>query len=167
MYRFFPYFLGLCAALSSFAHPGAGHNHPPLPAEVSHPTHDLRIEVMDGPNPWTERGFNNDPHNFQFAVISDNTGGMRPGIVEIAVDKLNLMQPEFVMSVGDLIEGYTEDLDRLVFEWDEFDAKIEPLDMRFFYVPGNHDMTNDVILIMHEVKLFIFRCIASLPSCFC
>ena len=89
-----------------------------LSETLSHPTHDIRIEITDGPTPWTERGFKNDPNNFQFAVISDNTGGMRPGIIEAAVEKLNLLQPEFVMSVGDLIEGYTEDLNRLVYEWD-------------------------------------------------
>ncbi len=33
---------------------------------------------------------------------------MRPGIFESAVEKLNLMQPEFVMSVGDLVQGHGE-----------------------------------------------------------
>ncbi|MEO0511032.1 MAG: metallophosphoesterase [Verrucomicrobiota bacterium] len=122
-------------------------------ASTKHETHDIRIEVMDGPNPWTERPFVNNPRDFQFAVISDNTGGMRPGVIETAVEKLNLLQPEFVMSVGDLIEGYTEDIDRLVFEWDEFDAKIEPLEMRFFYIPGNHDMTNEVMAKLWEERL--------------
>ncbi|MEM7673988.1 MAG: metallophosphoesterase [Verrucomicrobiota bacterium] len=145
--------LVLCAGLTAYGHPAENHATPSFRLEASHPSHDIRIEVMDGPNPWTDRAFKNDPRDFQFAVISDNTGGMRPGIVEIAVEKLNLLQPEFVMSVGDLIEGYTEDLDRLVFEWDEFDAKIEPLDMRFFYVPGNHDMTNDVMAKLWEERL--------------
>ena len=136
-----------------FAHPSGDHAHTPLGPQISHPAHDIRIEVTDGPTPWTRKGFKNDPREFQFAVIADNTGSMRPGIVETAVEKLNLLQPEFVMSVGDLIEGYTEDLDRLVFEWDEFDAKIAPLDMRFFYVPGNHDMTNDVMAKLWEERL--------------
>ena len=85
-------------------------------------------------------------------MISDNTGGMRPGIVEIAVDKLNLLQPEFVMSVGDLIEGYNEDVNILNFEWDEFNQKIKPLNMRFFYIPGNHDITNRVMAELWEQR---------------
>ncbi len=59
------------------------------------------------------------------------------------IEKLNLMQPEFVMSVGDLIEGYSEDTARLQAEWDEFEGFIDHLEMPFFYVPGNHDKTND------------------------
>ncbi len=52
--------------------------------------------------------FRDDPDNFQFAIISDLTGSYRPGIFDDAVKKLNLLEPEFVMSVGDLIQGYTE-----------------------------------------------------------
>ena len=52
--------------------------------------------------------FRSDPDNFQFAIISDLTGGYRQGIFDDAVKKLNLLEPEFVMSVGDLIQGYTE-----------------------------------------------------------
>jgi hypothetical protein len=52
------------------------------------------------------------------------------------------MQPEFVISVGDLIEGYTEDKDKLTGEWDEFRRYVGQLQMPFFYVPGNHDMAN-------------------------
>jgi len=62
-----------------------------------------------------------------------------------AVNKLNLLQPEFVMSVGDLIEGYTEDQAQLDFEWDEFNGFIDQLEMPFFYLAGNHDITNQVM----------------------
>src|SRR5579863_6918860 len=64
---------------------------------------------VDGKNPWTNLGFNNQQRNFQFAIITDRTGGHRPGVFAAAVQKINLMQPEFVISVGDLIEGYSED----------------------------------------------------------
>ena len=35
----------------------------------------------------------------------DLTGGERPNIYASAVKKLNLLRPEFVMSVGDLVVG--------------------------------------------------------------
>ena len=57
-------------------------------------------------NPWNHLELNNDPDHFQFAIVSDRAGGHRPGVFMDAVNKLNLLQPEFVMSVGDLIEGY-------------------------------------------------------------
>lgn len=49
------------------------------------------------------------------------------------------------MSVGDLIEGYTEDVDQVNREWDEFEGFIAELEAPFFYLPGNHDITNKVM----------------------
>ena len=92
--------------------------------------------------PWTELGFLNDPNNFQFAIVADLTGGYRSGVFEDAAKKINLMQPEFVLSVGDLIEGYTEDRDTIDDQWAEFEKRIAPLGMKFFFVPGNHDLSN-------------------------
>lgn len=105
----------------------------------------LEIIVPDGPKPWTSLDLNNDPGNFQFAIVTDRTGGRRPGIFMEGVKRLNLLQPEFVMSVGDLIDGYTEDEAQLLREWEEFDGFIDQLEMPFFYVPGNHDITNKVM----------------------
>ncbi len=93
-------------------------------------------------NPWTDLDLNNDNKNFQFAIVTDRTGGHRPGIFEKGVEKLNLLQPEFVVSVGDLIEGGTEDPGRLALEWSEFQRMVGNLEMPFFYVPGNHDISN-------------------------
>lgn len=104
----------------------------------------LSIHEESGPNPWTHLRLNNNPANFQFAIVTDRTGGVRPGIFEDAVRKLNLLQPEFVMSVGDLIMGYTHDRAVLDRQWDEFESFVNSLQMPFFYVPGNHDVTNDV-----------------------
>ncbi|GAH72348.1 unnamed protein product, partial [marine sediment metagenome] len=48
--------------------------------------------------PWTHLNFRNDPNAFQFAIVSDRTGGHRAGAFPEAVRKLNLLQPEFVLS---------------------------------------------------------------------
>lgn len=105
----------------------------------------LDIEIPEGPRPWSSLELNNSSDRFQFAIVTDRTGGHRPGVFMKGVRALNLLQPEFVMSVGDLIEGYTEDLEELDRQWDEFDGFIAQLDMPFFYVPGNHDITNKVM----------------------
>ncbi len=101
--------------------------------------------AIENERPWTEPGFLNDPDNFQFAIIADLHGGYRPGIFEDAVKKINLMQPEFVLSVGDLIAGYTEDEKIIDGQWAEFEKRLAPLGMKFFFVPGNHDITNLVM----------------------
>ncbi len=95
-------------------------------------------------NPWTGLKPNADPDSFQFAVVSDRTGGHRPKIFTRAVERINLLQPEFVVSVGDLIEGYTTKPEQLNKEWDEFGGMTAKFQMPFFYVPGNHDLTNNV-----------------------
>ncbi|MCL4785856.1 MAG: metallophosphoesterase [Verrucomicrobia bacterium] len=102
-------------------------------------------QVTSADKPWTRLNFNNDPANFQFIVVSDRTGGVRPGVFEEAVRKINLLQPEFVMSVGDLIMGNTTNLARIDAEWREFIGFVERLEMPFFYVPGNHDITNPIM----------------------
>jgi hypothetical protein len=95
--------------------------------------------------PVTEKPYNSDDDIFRFAIVSDRTGGMQAGIFKQAIDKVDLMQPEFVVSVGDLIDGYTEDPKIWNAQWDEFDAIVDKLDMPFYYVPGNHDTSNKLL----------------------
>ncbi|MBN1844763.1 MAG: metallophosphoesterase [Sedimentisphaerales bacterium] len=87
-----------------------------------------------------------DPNRFHFVVIADRTGGHRPGVFAGAIHKVNLLQPEFVVCIGDLIEGYTTDPNRIEQQWSEFERIIEPLEMPFYYLPGNHDISNPVML---------------------
>jgi len=99
-----------------------------------------------GARPWTSEDFENDPEEFQFAVIGDRTGGADPqGIFMRAMDQLNLLQPEFVINVGDLIEGYADDEATAAAQWDEAEDIIEKLKMPFFYTVGNHDLGNDTM----------------------
>jgi len=106
---------------------------------------DFAPDVETEKKPWTSLDALNNPDAFQFAIVTDRTGGHRDGIFEDGVKKLNLLQPEFVMSVGDLIEGYTEDLAEIDKQWVEFTGFTAQLEMPFFYVPGNHDISNNVM----------------------
>jgi hypothetical protein len=112
------------------------------PAEFgAGPQSTLQVQ-SESRNPWTHLRLNNDPLEFQFAVISDRTGGHREKIFSRAVEQLNLLQPEFVLSVGDLVEGYTGDRDKIAAQWKEFQDFTSRLQMPFFYVVGNHDIAN-------------------------
>ena len=102
----------------------------------------MRHDVQTAAKPWTHTTFCDDPQAFHFAVMSDRTGGHRLGVFEGAVDKVNLLQPEFVICIGDLIEGYTEDPALLSAERQELDRTVGCLDAPFFHVPGNHDVSN-------------------------
>lgn len=94
----------------------------------------------------TDRPVNNAEGVFRFAILPDRSGGMRPGVFESAVAKLNLLQPEFVLSTGDLIDGYTLEPKVWNAQWDEFERIVARLEMPFHYVPGNHDISNPLLL---------------------
>lgn len=95
--------------------------------------------------PRTDKAFLDDPDNFHFAIVGDRTGGHRPGVFEHAMQQINWMQPEFVINVGDLVEGYTHDEAQMNKEWQEVNGMIDSLQMPFFYVVGNHDLSNDAM----------------------
>jgi hypothetical protein len=125
--------LGLCALLLLSAAIGWSRQ------RANRPDLDFALEKQ---NPVTHLKLNNAPDLFRFAIVSDRTGGHRARIFSQAVEQLNLLQPEFVVSVGDLIEGYTESKEQVLREWREFQNYTSRLQMPFFYVPGNHDITN-------------------------
>lgn len=105
-------------------------------------------DVTSDPTPWSSEAFNNADNKFTFAIISDLYGGERAGVFEVAVEQLNLLQPEFILSVGDLIDGGTEDREQLTKEWEHFDRRVNKAQAPFFHLGGNHDLTN---VVMREV----------------
>jgi len=121
--------------------------------------HSVRSEAK----PWTHSGFDNDEEKFTFAIFSDLTGGEREGIFEVAVAQLNLLRPELILSVGDLIEGGTTDRARLESEWDSFDQRAGQARAPVFYAGGNHDLTNPEMWAVWEERYgrryyhFVFR----------
>jgi hypothetical protein len=114
------------------------------PAGDSAPAPGFRVQ-QEKRNPWNHLRLNNDPSVLRFAIVTDRTGGARPGVFERAVEQLNWLQPEFVVSVGDLIQGGTTDPKKIDQSWREFNALVARLEMPFFYVPGNHDIGNQVM----------------------
>ncbi len=102
--------------------------------------------------PDTDRPFHNGPGVFRFAIVADRTAAPRPGVFEDAVGKVVQLQPEFVFSVGDLIGGYTRDPARAHAEWDAMESIIGRLPMKFFYVAGNHDISNPEMLAVWKER---------------
>jgi Icc-related predicted phosphoesterase len=84
--------------------------------------------------------------SLRFIIIGDRTGGNVPDIYEEIVAEVERLKPDFVMTVGDMIEGYTADTVRLNNQWDEYKSIISKLSMPIYYTPGNHDITTDAAL---------------------
>lgn len=98
--------------------------------------------VISDAKPWSSETFRNNPENFQFVIIGDRTGGANAEhTFALAMNQINLLQPEFVINVGDLIEGYPEDRADLNGMWDEADDLLGKIDMPFFKTIGNHDVS--------------------------
>ncbi|MBO9453154.1 metallophosphoesterase [Tropicibacter sp. R16_0] len=93
--------------------------------------------------PWTEELKPNGTSDLTFILHSDLTGGERPGIFELAARQMALLRPEFVISVGDLIEG-GGDRDDLISEWESFDARAALIGAPYVHVGGNHDLSSAV-----------------------
>jgi predicted phosphodiesterase len=83
----------------------------------------------------------------RFVVMGDNRpqwGGddiVTPSpMYQRAIDEVNLLQPEFVIIVGDLIYGYSSDMELIEREWEAFDEATARFEMPVYLVAGNHDI---------------------------
>ncbi len=78
---------------------------------------------------------------FQFIVYGDRTGGVPEGlrVLEQAVVDTNLLDPDLVMTVGDLVQGYN-DTPQWTEQMTEFKGIMDGLNMKWFPVAGNHDV---------------------------
>jgi hypothetical protein len=112
----------------------------------------FKHEDFMGAKPWNHERFQEDPDQFTFAITSDLYGGIRPGVFEVAIEQLNLLRPELIMTVGDLIDGGTEDTAQLNKEWREFDNKASKALAPLFHVGGNHDLTNTTMRNVWEQR---------------
>ena len=97
-----------------------------------------------GPAPWSHRNFQDDPGDFRFAIVPDRGGGDYRGAFTNALRCADLMHPAFVMTVGDLINGFAGSLDGFRRQQGELTNFVSKVRAPFFYTVGNHDININV-----------------------
>jgi len=80
----------------------------------------------------------------RIVILGDRTGGHIPGYFVDVIREVELLKPDYVLTVGDMVEGYSDNRDHILKEWDEFDSIIAPLDMPVYFTAGNHDIWSDL-----------------------
>jgi predicted phosphodiesterase len=88
-------------------------------------------------------------NNFRFAILGDRTGGAQPQIYGRVWREVDLLHPDFVINVGDTIQG--RDDETALSQWTE----LRPIWARYghyplYFTPGNHDVWSDFSRDLYE-----------------
>jgi hypothetical protein len=80
--------------------------------------------------------------DLRIAILPDRTTGSAWGLEYLvrAVEDLNRLSPDAVISIGDMIQGYTRSVEQWDREVREFKAISEQLTMPFYPIVGNHEV---------------------------
>lgn len=107
----------------------------------------LRPEFVEG-TPLRDGAWPSEEGKFSFVVFGDRTGSDATEwpVFDRAVEEANLLRPDFVIMVGDLIEGYSVDPAEIRGEWADFWEHTGKLEAPFLFLPGNHDISNPDML---------------------
>lgn len=88
-------------------------------------------------------------NDFRFSIIGDRTGGATPEVYGRVWREVDLLHPDFVVNVGDTIEGGNDATAER--EWSD----LRPVWHRYqhyplYFTPGNHDVFSDTSRQLYE-----------------
>jgi predicted phosphodiesterase len=95
------------------------------------------------------RALSEPKNDFRFSILGDRTGGAAPQIYGRVWREVDLLHPDFVVNVGDTIEGTSDAAAQR--QWNE----LRPLWQRYkhyplYFTPGNHDIWSDFSRSIYE-----------------
>jgi hypothetical protein len=88
-------------------------------------------------------------NDFRFSILGDRTGGAQPEIYGRVWREVDMLHPDFVVNVGDTIQGGKDEL--APGQWQE----LRPIWERYshyplYFTPGNHDVFSDTSRALYE-----------------
>lgn len=86
----------------------------------------------------------------RFAIIGDRTGNAQAGVYEQIVSEVQALKPDFVLTVGDMIEGPARDTIEISERWQEYKSLISALSIPVYYTPGNNDIWDDASHLFYQ-----------------
>lgn len=118
------------------------HTHHHHPHNPPHPTTQDSSRFVTSRSSDIQLALPEEKEAFNFVVFGDRTSGQPSGvnILAEAVRDVNLLEPDFVITVGDLIQGYN-DTPKWMEQMTEYKAIMAKLLCPWFPVAGNHDVT--------------------------
>ncbi|MCD4690027.1 metallophosphoesterase [bacterium] len=81
--------------------------------------------------------------SYRMVILSDRTGGHQEGVYPSIIREINLLKPDIIITVGDQIEGYGDDMEAVSAEWDTVLAMLDELEAPVYLTAGNHDIWSD------------------------
>jgi len=78
------------------------------------------------------------PNDFRFSILGDRTGDAQPGVYEQVWSELDALHPDFVINVGDTIQGGNDGT--AASEWNALRPLWDRYRNRIYFTPGNHDI---------------------------
>jgi len=90
---------------------------------------------------------------FTFAVLGDRTGSAREGVFEQVVEDMGFLRPDIILTVGDLIQGYSSDSAEVESQWDYTLDLMESIGIEYHLTPGNHDIWSEESQAIYERRV--------------
>jgi len=90
------------------------------------------------------------PNDFRFSILGDRTGDAQPGIYERVWSELDALHPDFVINVGDTIQG--GDDATAASEWNALRPLWDRYRYPIYFTPGNHDIWSPASRKIYEQK---------------
>ncbi len=94
----------------------------------------------------------NTAHAFRFAVVGDRTGTPQDPVFEEIIEEIALLDPDFVMCVGDIAEVDIGDSAAVDAEFDRMLNIVGKLPCKFYWCAGNNDIAQESDRAVYETK---------------
>ena len=85
---------------------------------------------------------------FTFVVVGDTRTGIK--IFRKEIKEINLLSPDMVIDVGDMIPGYSTDKSKIESMWNQFDKTVAHFEEPLVMVAGNHDIWSPLSRKIYE-----------------